>query len=951
MKPDREFSARFLRFHMTAISRKIGIFVSVMEKIRFVALIFCLSFLYAICDAQELTPVVSQFDKEDYMAANQNWAVSQDADGIMYFGNGEGLLAFDGILWTLYNLPHNKIARSVMADGDRIYVGSYEEFGFFRKCHNGTLEYESLSSALTGYEMQNDEIWTILKYGDKVVFQAFASYFVYDGKEVFAVKSPSVFMFFSEFSDKIYTDTNDLGLAEVDILTGKISQVSVPFSSPMIAVLPKNQKEAYVVTYSDGIYLFDGENFTPFRTDADRFLKNSQVNKAVLSEDGTLVIGTLLSGAVAIDACGRKLWGINSTNVLQSNTVLGLKYDMDGNLWLALDTGIAVVPGGLPVMYASSLKPSVGSVYDVYFDGDGLYLATGQGLYRSDFSPLSGHVGDTEMIPEVHGHVWYIDTFDGQVFCGTNKSTYEISDRGVVEVCGVEGGMCMSRGRIGDQDVLVQGTYTYLCVYVRRDGKWVYSHHVEDFMEPISSLEIDGSGIVWAGHMHQGLYRIRLSDDLETVSSMKYYPSLSGTESLPVHVCSVTGNVVFNDCSSFYIFDRMSGDILPYDRLNSALGHFCQAYRVCSSGYSSSWFITSSEAAKVVFKGDSIAIADVVPYRLLDSHTVDMYQNIVPLLPGKDMFTLENSVAVYNSDSLGSYTGLNKAFIGSMKISDMKMQSDSLLSLSADRHRIPFRYRNVSFTVKCPKYNPVNDIKFSYFLEGRDFRWSDPSPSPEISYMWLPAGKYVFHVKVTTSTGTECRELTRAFRITPPVWLSLPALMLYLIVLMTAVYFVVTYVRGRFIQQELEFEINDKSKELSSATMSLIRKNSVLMQLKEELDKQKHALGSSYPDIYYNRLSGIISRHLGSDEDWQIFYQNFDRIHEHFFRNLHSSYPDLTSNDLKVCAYLRLNLSSKDISSLMNISLKGVEAARSRLRKKFGLPSDVNLVTFLIDFK
>lgn len=88
MKPDREFSARFLRFHMTAISRKIGIFVSVMEKIRFVALIFCLSFLYAICDAQEHTPVVSQFDKEDYMAANQNWAVSQDADGIMYFGNG-----------------------------------------------------------------------------------------------------------------------------------------------------------------------------------------------------------------------------------------------------------------------------------------------------------------------------------------------------------------------------------------------------------------------------------------------------------------------------------------------------------------------------------------------------------------------------------------------------------------------------------------------------------------------------------------------------------------------------------------------------------------------------------------------------------------------------------------------------------------------------------------------
>lgn len=133
--------------------------------------------------------------------------------------------------------------------------------------------------------------------------------------------------------------------------------------------------------------------------------------------------------------------------------------------------------------------------------------------------------------------------------------------------------------------------------------------------------------------------------------------------------------------------------------------------------------------------------------------------------------------------------------------------------------------------------------------------------------------------------------------------------------------------------------------------MTIIKKNEILAHIKDEVIAQKQVLGTQYPNKYYDKLVRLIDENISSADDWAIFQTNFDRIHENFFRNLHLNYPELTSNDLRFCAYLRLNLSSKDIAHLMNISLKGVEMARSRIRKKIGIPSTKSLTEFMIEFK
>jgi len=146
-------------------------------------------------NAQDFTPVVTNFSKNDYHASNQNWAVGQSDDGIMYFGNNQGLLQYDGSSWELHRMPQNKIVRSILVRGNRIYVGSFEEFGYFEKNNSGQLLYTSLSKKLNGYEMKNDEIWTILELNKSIIFQSFTSYFTYNQHTTTGFRCPYTFLF------------------------------------------------------------------------------------------------------------------------------------------------------------------------------------------------------------------------------------------------------------------------------------------------------------------------------------------------------------------------------------------------------------------------------------------------------------------------------------------------------------------------------------------------------------------------------------------------------------------------------------------------------------------------------------------------------------------------------------------------------------------------------------
>lgn len=932
--------------------------------------------------AQDFTPIAKQFNKNDYGAANQNWAVGQDAQGLMYFGNNNGLLQFDGTEWELHKMPQHKIVRSICVLNKRIYVGSFEEFGYFERNALGEMNYTSLSDQLKDYNMMNDEIWTIIYVDGSIVFQSFTSYFIYKDNKLTGVRLPYTFLFFNEYQQKIYTYTEQQGFIKLNFMTQKAEAVgNKVFSSPVFSVLKFDPLRALIVTKSDGLFLFDGSTLVPFKTEVDAEIKRAEINRALINSDGVIILGTILNGVTAIDKTGKHLWTLNTTNILQNNTVLGMYLDKDKNLWLALDKGIAFIQINSSLRYIHAFKYSIGALYSLSYDKSDLLIGTNQGLYKARYNEQRKTIADLRLEPQIKGQVWNVSRFNNQYICGNNEETYNVTQNKVEIMSPVRGGICIRKGVIHGQEVLVQGTYTDICIYKRIGDDWKFSHTIEGFVNPIRYIEIDYTGTIWASHLHQGLFAIQLKPDLKRIERITDFKSLDNKNASNINVFSINNRVVFTDHTGFYTYDDIRKTIIPYKELNVALGYFSKAYRVNHFKADLYWFILDGEAALVKVNGVDTKIIDVVHYSSFMNQTVDDYQNIIPVSESECLFTLENGLALYRFNENKQTQSDTKLQFKSIVCSDAESKISINLNLTDSlADKVAYRTNSVLFTVYYPDYSALNNILYRFKLNGLDKVWSEPTASSRKVYNYLPHGEYKLEVEVLTKAGIKLAENSYRFVVKPPFYLSVFARILYLILFMLLIVGIYLYIQRLFYikkekihreQEEirikeidkrekqiialekakLESELTLKSKELAESTMTIIKKNEILVSIKEEVINQKNMLGAQYPNKYYDKLIKILDENLSSEDDWAIFQANFDRIHENFFRNLHIRYPELTSNDLRFCAYLRLNLSSKDIAHLLNISLKGVEVGRYRIRKKIGLESTKSLTEFMIEFK
>ena len=142
--------------------------------------------------------------------------------------------------------------------------------------------------------------------------------------------------------------------------------------------------------------------------------------------------------------------------------------------------------------------------------------------------------------------------------------------------------------------------------------------------------------------------------------------------------------------------------------------------------------------------------------------------------------------------------------------------------------------------------------------------------------------------------------------------------------------------------EQLEKDIKSKSKELAVSTMSIVKKNELLAEIKNKI------LEANKANENLNSIINIIDKSLRKNDDWKLFKESINNVDRNFLDRLNKLHPDLSPNEIKLCAYLRLNLSSKEIAPMFNISTKSVEIKRYRLRKKMNLLSDENLTHYIL---
>ncbi len=145
-------------------------------------------------------------------------------------------------------------------------------------------------------------------------------------------------------------------------------------------------------------------------------------------------------------------------------------------------------------------------------------------------------------------------------------------------------------------------------------------------------------------------------------------------------------------------------------------------------------------------------------------------------------------------------------------------------------------------------------------------------------------------------------------------------------------------------EQQLRNELEYKESQLSAMAIQMMQKNELLLELKERLEQVN-------PVNEDNQLNKIISKGLNHDKEWTDFNTYFESINKNFYTRLKAAYPEISPNDLKICALIKLNLSIKEMAAILNISPDSVKTARYRLRKKLQLNSEDNLTDFILSLK
>lgn len=920
-------------------------------------------------------PPVHSYSQKEYSAGTQNWQISQDAYGVIYIANNQGLLSFDGNLWELHYLPEKKIARSVFIDANRIYVGSFEEFGYFERNEYNKLIYKSLKSKIPNYNFQNDEVWQIFKHKGKIYFQTFASFFTFDGNSVKATNPvPAPFGMYA-IGNSLYMQGIESDFYLINDQNNLVSLIKrEKINNDHIVNVFSHKENLILVTIRNGLFLYNPKNnqVSALKTDFDENFNKIFLNRALKTSDNTLILGSLNEGVFAINLDnGQKIWHIDKSNGLKNNTVLGLYEDNEHNLWVALDNGISYIHRQSKLLHFK-LQSDIELVEDMEFFKKKLYLASNKGVYIFENENIT-------KIPNLNEQVWYVKKFDNQLFIGHNKGTSLITNDKLqfIDNMGV-GGMDIKKGIIHGQEVLIGSSYTFLSVY-KKDalGQWYPSHVIDNFSDLIKRIEIDYAGNIWADHAHKGVYRIELQHDLKTIKSKKLYNNLqSQTEFSSLRLLKLRGQPIFVDDHLFYKYNDENQQIIPFQLLNENLPNLVRTQKIVTINDNLHWFITDRDYFLVSYESGKYQVKDKIAFTSLINPPNEERATAVIDEQGNSYFCLNESIAKYTIKNQTTDYQTYKLSLKSLSNYN-RGAGDFLFENITTDLSIDYVNNNLVFDFQYPNYTKES-LKLMYLLDNYDKRWNLSNTNFSINYQNLPQGKYTLKTKIINDLGDELSDFSIPFEITTPWYKSGVALVVYFALgtlcctLLIMLYFKYKLKKKEriFIQEKakkerlleqqeqeiirlrnekLETELQHKSKALAGATMMNIKHDDFLENLIVELEKiiKEYKI----PKSQGRQIIQHIRENISTEDEWQMFQENFDMIHKNFFRNLKMRYPNLTPSDLKICVLLRLNYSSKEIASIQGVSIRGIETARYRLRKKLNLAEEDSLSDFLINFQ
>jgi ligand-binding sensor domain-containing protein/DNA-binding CsgD family transcriptional regulator len=914
--------------------------------------------------SQEFPPII-KYSSAVYGAGNQSWMISQDDQNYLYFANNDGLLEYNGTNWQLYPTPNETIVRSVKVIANKIYTGCYMNFGYWNRQSNGKLKYTSLSDTIKNKILDDEQFWNILKYDQWILFQSLSRIYIYDTKtgkfKIIAPKNGVIKSFATK--NAIYFQTSNEGLFEIESGKAKLVSDHPVLKKFTIVNMFTTDDGLLIQTQLDGIYKLTGNNLTRFATAVDADLKSSFVYSSQLLQDGSFALGTVSNGIFILSDTGKLKYHISQSKGLSNNTALSLFEDKDQNLWTGLDNGINCINLQSPVHSFTDDTGVLGTVYASATFKDLLYVGTNQGLFCKNIQSNS----EFKFINGTKGQVWSLFVYDNTLFCGHDSGTFIIVND-VAKSLFSGSGTWKFEPVPHTKNQLLQGNYYGISVLEKVNNQWTFKNKIQGFDYSSRYFEITNDFDLYVSHEYKGIFRLKLDKTLLKAHGFYAYksPRKGKNASLvtfndQIYYAYKGGIFKLNKNTKLFEKDNLLSSIFEKDEYTSGKLIVDHSNKIWLFSKNYIHYFSASKLSNQLKQ-------NVIPIPSSLTNSMLGFENITQISKSTYLIGTTDGYYTLNIDDLSfkNYT----VFITDITVNK---QNETLKNVAVQSEgSFHSNENNITFNYTVPEYNKYINSEYQYSLEGFQNDWSEWSTKATVNFKNLLPGKYTFKIRAKYANTILQNTATYTFVVSKPWYLTNLAWVIYLFLIFVTAYFINKAYRNYYQKQEeklieennllleikeleneqqlmklrneqLSQDVDNKNRELAVSTMSLNSKNELLAFIKEDLKKTSQNDSNNIKSVI-----STINKNITEEDSWNVFKEAFDNADKDFLKRIKQLHPLLTANDLRLCAYLRLNLSSKEIAPLFNISVRSVEIKRYRLRKKMDLQHENGLVEYIL---
>ncbi len=834
--------------------------------------------LFAQPQVKEGNPFIRNFTPKDYKGAEQNWAIVQDRRNVMYFGNGNGVMEYDGEDFRFIVLPNQSLVRSLAIDkNDRIYVGGIGEIGYLEADSIGRLVYKSYLNRIDSTHRNFSDVWVTFSTPDGTYYFTHNIIFLANNQNV-KIWKPQTTPFSNAFmaNNRLFVHSIGQGLMflnddqNMELLPG-----GDRFKNDRVySVIQYNPERILITTRNQGLIFYDSINgYSKFRTEADEFLKKNLVYCSTPLNSNMIAYGTLRGGVVIINKEGKLIKKLDKGSGITDDVIYSAYCDNQSNLWLGLGNGISMIEINHPISTYNELKGLKGTITSILKYNRTLYVATLTGTYYLEDNQFIQCFGMTENTWKLVNFK-YPDKDKSTLLAGTNSGIYEITNNKarLIEKLWNCINIYVSKKNKGR---IYVATETKIVILDYVNGKWQNKGIVFDVNKYVRSIVEDKDGSLWVGGEFDGVYHIVFGNpnNLHSTKTIKYDLDESDPNHNNIKIIECYKKVLFADNQSIYSYNANTNNFIKDTSrsiyLPGNIFHEDNNHNLWISNNTANY-----QSIGYLKDFDSNPKWYDMPFRRLPEMTIyAIYSdtNNITWFGGTELLFRYDSQKDIKNYNLKYHALIRKVTI---KQDSIIYYGTSNQNKQKRTPKIECKENYIAFNYSTPDFSNKDNLNYQYFLEGFDKEWSSFTDKKYKEYNHLQHGQYIFRVRAINTYGNISNEANYKFIILTPWHRTLYAYFTYVTTLILLIIITVRLFTRRLknlnkklekIVKERTFKVNQQNIELEQhrnhlekLVMERTADLKIAKEKAEESDKLKSAFLTNMSHEIRTPMNAII---------------------------------------------------------------------------------------------